>query len=366
MQSAPDVPPAWRDPASSFATALADLRPVLPEAVLAGDGWARLVERAGDVPASAAETVFGFELRLEDPVPQADFCVNVLPGGATAEHYLRRGEGGEGAAAGTPAAAFAACVRDLEVLPDTRALVRWDHHVGAMLEYDVVGYGAAGAPPPGVFWRLVERACADGAERLAGFLAACAGRTVRQGESAELGRVLGVLGGFAGASHAGILPGRDIAAFRLLAHVPAGRLAVLLERLGWPGDIASAAIMAESLKPLAPHLAVAFDVTAAGLGERLGLELAHGRDWSGTCYADWRPLIDRLVGEGLAAPAKAAGLGRWCGFGRALHRKGVLDLYRGISHVKIVVGAGPVKAKAYLAAGLVRPRLARRRSEASG
>ena len=363
MRSALAVPPAWTDPASSFATALADLRPVLPEALLAGDGWARLVERAGDVPASAAETVFGFELRLDDPVPQADFCVNVLPGGATAEHYLRRGQG---TAAGTPAAAFAACVRDLGTLPDTRALVRWDRHVGAMLEYDVVGYGAAGAPPPGVFWRLVERACADGgAERLAGFLAACAGRTARQGESAQLGRVLGVLDGFAGASHAGILPGRDFAAFRLLAHVPAGRLTVLLERLGWPGNVASAAVVAESLKPLAPHLAVAFDVTAKGLGERLGLELAQGRDWSGTCYADWRPLIDRLAGEGLAAPAKAAGLGRWCGFGRALHRNGVLNLYRGISHVKIVVGAGPVKAKAYLAAGLVRPRPPRRRSEAS-
>ena len=352
----PAVPAAWAGREASFATALRGLRNLFPTALFDGADWDRLVERARRVPAAAAGNLFGFEVRLAEPAPAADFCVTVPPDGPVAADYLRRG----GAAApDSPAEAFAACLREVRGSDSfTDRGIRGDVHGGAILEYDVAAVPPGRHPAPGVFWLLADRAFpgGEGAERLAAFLAATAGRTADRAETAELRRVFAAVAPLGRVSHAGVLPGRAARSFRLLAHVHPPALSTALERLRWPGSMSAALAVVRELHGVAPHLDVAFDVGAGGLGPRLGLELSLGNEWSRTRYADWQPLLDRLAADGRCLPVKVAGLRRWCGFGRILHASGVLIVHRGINHVKIGVGAGAVEAKAYLAAGVARPR----------
>ena len=354
--ASPIVPAAWSGPGASFATALQGLRGLFPAELLDGEHWHRLVDRAHRVPAAAAGNLFGLEVRLGEAAPAADFCVTVPPDGPAAADYLRRG----GAAApGSPAAGFAACLREMS-RPGSfaRRSIRGGGNGGAILEYDVAAVPPGRHPAPGVFWPLADGAFpgGEGAERLAAFLAASAGRPADAGEAAALGRAFAAVAPSGRISHAGVLPGRAAQGFRLLAHVDPAALSKALERLRWPGPAPAVEAAVRELGDTAPHLDIAFDVGAAGVGPRLGLELSHGGDWLRTGWAEWRPLLDKLTADGRCLPVKADGLRRWCGLERVLHAGGVLIVHRVINHVKIGVGAGAAEAKAYLGAGVARAR----------
>ena len=140
--------------------------------------------------------------------------------------------------------------------------------------------------------------------------------------------------------------------------VPAGfdeEVPALLEKLQWPGPTAAAAEVLAAMDDLLHHVSVSLDVTARGLGPRLGLELYRPMKWFAAERKGWNRVITRVEERGWCLPAKAGGLRRWPGIERLLGGGETYLVRQGTSHVKVVVERGArTVAKAY--AGMdVRP-----------
>ena len=95
-----DVEPA------TFRDILPGVRGLIPRSLIDGPAWARLLDRTGDLPAWRPGTYFGFEFRLGDPTPAADFFVRMLLGGPFLQEYIRRGEAAEPGSAEASLAGF--------------------------------------------------------------------------------------------------------------------------------------------------------------------------------------------------------------------------------------------------------------------
>ncbi len=343
-----------------FASILAGCRFLFPDALVDSDGWGRLLERAGTLPRAVIDNHFGFEFHLGEARADADLCVVAPPGSALARHYVRAGAR---AARGSAAAALGAALA--EQAGDPRSwLARWVSAV--MLEYDLAG-PAPPAPtsPPGIFFspRFSVPGSRDGIfahrdpEALLAALAAAAGWS--DGHDAflpEVERIFSALPETARVFQAGVLPARSPRAVRLVAAGVAKEEApALLERLRWPGPTAAAADALAVLDDPAASVFVSVDVTARGLGPRLGLELYRPPYWFAADRAGWMPLIAGLEERGWCLPAKAGGLRRWPGVDRLLGGGEVHRVRRGINHFKVVVERGArTVAKAYVGMG-VRP-----------
>ena len=131
-------------------TILRRLRPLFPPVLIDGLGWKHLLDLAADLPAEGAKHM-GFEFRLNDPVPAADFCLAVQPDNTeVAQHFIRRGRAAQ---PGSAAAALAWLITQLGEAGSTLSL--WANLAG--LEYDLADF--LHNPPehrsePGVFLRL--------------------------------------------------------------------------------------------------------------------------------------------------------------------------------------------------------------------
>ena len=125
----------------NFADVLLLTRSVLPEALIDDRGWQRLVSRAGRLPPSAADAMFGFECRLDDREASADLLLSVPRDARFADALVREVDSGGSAAA---LGCFLCGLRQ----PDSPFAAAVDH---AALEYDVAG--VEGSPAPGVFLR---------------------------------------------------------------------------------------------------------------------------------------------------------------------------------------------------------------------
>lgn len=332
----------------AFAEVLGGCRPLIPAALIGPHGWERLMDRARRLPGTVLDTYFGFEFRLGEPDAEADLFVVCRPGTDIVRHYMAEGARAE---PGSPAAAFAAALREQAENPGSfmaRSVV------STVLEYDLAGLPAGRPPPPpGIF--LAPRGAGDGpgAHRdPAGLLAALAGAVGWNGHAALLPHVERV---FAAASETGYifqtgaLPGRSPKAFRILLRgfeneeVPA-----LLKRLEWPGPVEAAADALAFMNDLVAYVAVSVDVTERGVAPRLGLELYRGPKWYAVDRTVWRPFIARLEERGWCLPEKAAGLRRWPGSERLIGPGGMHLVRQGINHVKLTIGPDtPIAAKAY-------------------
>ena len=102
------------------------LRPRIPLSLIAGRGWDRLLDRVGELPAAATASACGFELRLGDREPAADFSVAVTPG-PVAQYFVANGEGA------APASAEGWLSRHLS---DSSGPDNWIEHV--LLAYDII------------------------------------------------------------------------------------------------------------------------------------------------------------------------------------------------------------------------------------
>ena len=330
----------------SFAPILEGCRPLFPPELVDSGGWERLLDRARRLPRSVLDATFGFEFRLGEPSPEADFFVWARSGSELSRHFIREGARAEG---GSPAAALAAGLREQTENPESylaRAVS------GVVLEYDLAGLAPGRPPPPpGVF--LSPRRSASGPRRQdsfghrnpAGLLAALAVTVGWDGHEEMLGAVERIFAALPEGGHvfqAGALPARSPKAFRiLLGGVARERVPALLERVEWPGPADEAAEALASMADVVDHVAVSLDVTARGPGPRLGLELYR-------VGADWRPFIARIEEKGWCLPAKAEGLRRWRGAERLFGGGEVHRVRLGVSHVKIVVERGArTEAKAY-------------------
>ena len=302
---------------------------------------------------------FGFEFRLGEPSPAADLFVVVTPASELAQHYLREGAR---AAPGSPVAALAAGLREQDEKP---ASYLANGVAGMVLEYDLAEVEASRpSPAPGIFFTPLHsvpgtRAGVHEHGATADLLAALAVTAGWGGYQAELPvveRIRAALPESGFLFQAGVLPGRSPQAFRLLFKgVAPAQVPALLERLEWTGPADAAGAVLDAMDDLLAYIAVSVDVTAAGLGPRLGLELYRPPKWFAVDCTGWLPFIARLEEQGWCLPAKAAGLRAWPRSERLFDGAGVSAVRMGINHVKIVVerNKAPV-AKAY--AGMeVRP-----------
>ena len=376
------------DARDTFASILAGCRPLFPPALLDPAGWERLLDRAGRLPRSVADDAsFGFEFHLGEPRSEADLFVVVPPGSDLSRHYIREGGGVREGKAAWNLAAEGGCVREGGHAPErgraepgsaaSALAAGLQEQAGnpesylarsvscLVLEYDLAGLAPGRPPPPpGVF--LAPRDSAPGSrEGFAehsdpeGLLAALAALVGWNGHEEMLGtveRIYAALPERGFVFQAGALPGRSPKAFRILVKgVAAEGVPALLEKLQWPGPTAAAADVLAAMDDLIDRVAVSLDVTARGLGPRLGLELYRPMRWFAADRKGWNPVIDRIEERGWCLPAKAGGLRRWPGIERLLGGGGTYLVRQGTSHVKVVVERGArTVAKAY--AGMdVRP-----------
>ena len=348
---------------ASFADMLRELRPLFPASLLGGGGWVRLLERAAELPAAAA-AFFGFEFRLGDADPSADLCVPVASdiGAAAAteapvaRRFVREARGGAGLQPSR--AALARCIGGFGRADS--ALARWAE--GALLEYDVAAPCAVGRGTPGIYFRLRRSPGPSGhdvqgsARRdIARTLAAASGWRADPAEQREVERAVDALPRGARISQAGAMPDRAERAVRLVVRdVDEGAVPDFLARLRWPGRIALAGRILSDLLPVSARFALSFDVTARGVGRRLGLEVyAGGGGWQDTTRGDWRPCVAALVEKGWCVPSKARGLLAWPGHQKMYFDNAVFLAHQGINHLKITVAGDIAEAKGYVGMSFV-------------
>lgn len=334
----------------SFGGFLAGLRSLFPPALVDGSGWDRLVALAHRLPVHVADHRFGFEFDLCDPDPEADFCVVPAPGSPLAEFYVRQGE------QAPPESAEAALGRFLaEQADDPQALLAAGGG-GVILEYDLVGAPSRQPAPPGIF--IVPMDPRDESRRgrlltdpepLAAALWAAAGRAPDADVLQQMQRVYRALPPAGAVSQAGIMPGRDQRAVRLIIQTPSVEdAAALLERIGWPDAPEEAAAVCESMAALTkPGTTLSVDVTAQGVSPRLGLEFYRPAEWHDLDLAGWGLLTDRLAERGWCLPEKARGLKAWSLVEQVFDQGEVYSVRQTINHVKVIADRGTTTAKAY-------------------
>ena len=347
---AASAPGARRAPGS----VLAELRSLIPRALLDGPGWDRLTACAAELPDAGSEAFLGCEFRLGEDAPAADLFLAVRRGGPLARRFIRRGE------AAPPGSAAAALARYLARIGQADSELH-GCIAGTMLEYDLAETAADRRPEPGVFLkvRLAEEPepHEDRPQPLPiAALASAVGWTDDGEVRRWAARVLAALPPDARVAHVGALPSRTPRAVRLVIQgIGRDEIAGVLERLGRRASIRPATELLADLGDCCPRFRLAVDTAAAGVLPRIGLELYHAGSWDDdgfdswltTGRSDWRPVVERLAQRGWCLAAKAQGLLEWCALDRMYDRRGVFTVYKGINHVKLTVTDAGVDAKAY-------------------
>ena len=319
---------------------------------------------AEPLPRSVADTHFGFEFHLAEPSADADLVVMAVPGSDLARHYVSEGKRAE---PGSPAAALAAGLEQQAADPDSY-LARGVRAM--MLEYDLAGLAPhRPVPPPGIFFP--PRSSAPGSRdgftehrdpaALLEALALAAGWSGHREMLPTVDRIVAALPERAFVFQAGALPGRSPKAFRILVWGAAQEeVPPLLERLEWPGSTDAAAAVLSAMEDLTAYVAVGLEVTAQGIGPRLGLELYRPVRWFDADPMGWNPFIHRVTEQGWCVPGKADGLRRWPGVERLFGEGAIYVVRQGISYFKVVVERGArTAAKAYAGMSVLPYRLER-------
>ena len=329
---------------ASFADVLRMARSVLPAALVDEDGWKRLAARAGHLPPSAADALFGFECRLDQREASADLVLSAPANARFAAALVR-----EGATAAPRAAALA---RLLSALRQPGSIFARAVDL-VMLEYDVAG--VEHTPAPGFFLRNRAESGYAGARVPTAAIALAAGWYEDPHERHEVARVFAALPPKAAVRWVGAFPDRG-RAVRLLIRALGDGVAAFLAQIGWHGDITTVYRILSSLRAcgLDNHV-LALDVVDGAVVPRIGLELSRTplrTDAAGS----WRQALELMVREGWCLPEKAKALGLVTRSERLFSPAGVSELHCGIHHVKLSVPEGndAVSAKGYVA-GVLRP-----------
>ena len=323
------------------------LRPRIPESLLAGRGWDRLLGRIGDLPAAAAAGLCGFELELGDPVPAADFSVAVTSG-PVVRHFVANSE----AAATSTEAWLGAYLADWSGSGD------W-----LMLAYDIMGVAEGRQAAPAVYLRSEGKSLSGGAafdpDRLAEVLGPLLGRDGHGYTHRALMRAFAALPPTATAVFAAASPDRVPRSVRLVvAEVAMSQVETFFDRLEWPGSMSGLLRLLSAMQDVSERFMIAFDINEDGALPRLGFEMypttVVGADyqallsaWLTTTRADWYGLTGRLVDMALCLPEKAEGLLSWPKCHNVYGKDGAYRLYMGINHVKLVIDGAHMQAKAY-------------------
>ena len=328
-------------------TILHKLRPLFPPVLIDGLGWQHLLDLAADLPAEVAKHM-GFEFRLNDPVPAADFCLAIQPSNtAITQHFIRRGQTAQ---PGSAAAALAWLV--VQLGEASSSLSQWANLAG--LEYDladVLHSPPEHRPEPGVFLSLRRSDEGDpvalARQHLAHTLAAAVGWGEDLQECRTVERVFDALPSGAVLMNAGALPGRTPRGLRLVVSIRLADIPDFLTRLQWPGLLPTAEAILADMRDVCSAFALSFDVLNQGLSPRLGLELFAEGGWMKTTRCNWVPVITRLKEQGWCSAAKADGLLTWPGKQLVYINERLFTAYQGINHLKILIHGDALQAKAY-------------------
>jgi hypothetical protein len=285
--------------------------------LLDSTGRADLLAAAEPLPHVLCRQALGLELRL-DGACGADLAVAAVPAGPDGHLLLQSLLDGD--IPGGPAAGRLA-----------HALSEWRQGIGwwrgscrfLLLEVDAAAGGSSADSPPSVHLAPrgannsgSSRDCSENAFHrdpagLVGALAELAGREPDTLVVAELQRVLALLPeGSELFSAAAMLSRPTVAAPRIaVRRVPARDVSRLLKELDRPVAAEALAPLAVELEPLITDLCLGFDLGPEG-SDAVGLELHAGSYWSRGERSGWSPLLDALVGLGLADGDRAEAAAR--------------------------------------------------------
>ena len=341
----------------SLGSLLEDLRGLLPAELIGEPGWERLRALTRRLPICAADSRFGFEFRLNDPSPTADFFVIASPKTRLAEFYQQQSEETAPGLVGNAFAAFIA-----EQTRDAQSfLIRMDR--GIILEYDLAMSPTGRHGVPGVFI-VARRDSGLTQERLSGdpgeLLAALRSAAGWHPDAVETRRMEEAVAALTKSglelSNAGVLPGRAERAVRLVAvSFDSAKVSETMKRLQWNGDLSRVDAVLSDFEGLASsRIGIDIDITSEGVSPRMGLEFTRMAERPDPFEdfqldrAGWKLIIDQLEEKGWCLPDKADGLREWPRIEIIFGRDGVYQARQVISHVKVVIDPEVIYSKAYV------------------
>ena len=288
----------------------------------------------------------GFEFRLSEPEPSADFGPDVSGLCPLARWYI---EQGRAAPAGSRAAALGAFMSQMsdDAWPSS-----------ALLEYDVYGVPDDERPDPGLYLSVVNHPAIAGvpaAGDAVGIIADALGLPRDDDERQSVERLCEALpdGGFV--NLIGAMPDRGIRAVRVQVDgIDAAQVPGLLSRIGWSGPIRLVEETLADMLTVAKGFSLAFDVAAEGPLPHVGVEIGPLQGgitsfdgWLRTVRRDWQPLIEHLMDTGLCLRPKGEALIAFPGRSQIDTRMGALIVYRAIAGLKIAVSHSGRPSKGY-------------------
>ena len=327
--------------------------------ILIGDAhWQRILDCAGNLPATMGALPFGFELPLHDSRPLADFGVSLASGTRAAAFFHAR-------TADRTASMIGTLFREIDAEDSAlRAIVGRK----LMLEYDIGSAGEGGEgerPHPGVFLRPGVRpilGCRNQQEDIATVvdaLVACVGWEGNTAEREGIERAYTAQPEGTRMDSFGVFPSRPRSIrLAVMGFGSQQALGSYLEAIGWPGrvDAVDAVIARFSERVNLVSTGANIDVRQEGIGPVLGLTLAvkqryteDARYWLDS-RADWEPFLEALGDEHIVIREKLQALAGWASSPVPLFGKsGRYVLLRGIHHIKLVFCGDTLhKAKAYV------------------
>ncbi|MCY4169082.1 MAG: hypothetical protein OXE82_12450 [Rhodobacter sp.] len=325
--------------ADSMGHLLTRIRPHVSNRLIAGPGWVRLIDRAREIPVTMAAFPFGFEVRLEDPEPRADFGVSLVGDSRTAAHY-QNGDRAQDPSTAGPAWFLNETDRESSLL---RSVVGRT----MLLEYDIEVAENGTRPDPGIFLYPINDALASGGGRLRELhavhdaLVIAGGWSPDAAERRQVDRLYGVLAPNTIIRAFGTFPSRErTMRFAVTGFTKAEDVSVFLDRAGWPGNSSAAGDVVSFFgeRKAFAYLGLHFDITADGVGPNLGLSFfAHQREWLRD-IRHWTPVISAIGERESALPGKLAEFSRWStGSETLLAKSGPIRLFRGIHHIKLAM-----------------------------
>ncbi len=339
--------------ANSMQELLEQIRPYISSLLIDGQGWERLLERAGESPVTMAAFPFGFEIPLHDPRPKADFGVSLVGDSRTAAFFQERNHSGDA----DPIAAGLAWLLDETDREDS--LLRRVIGRKMLLEYDVDLEPHGTRQAPGIFLYPIEDALVGDGRRFQDLgavydaLVSVSGWSPDIVEREQLEQVYRTLTPDTCVKAIGTFPSRErLVRIAVTGFRKARDVVAFLERAGWPGQrsIVDDTVSFFEKRDAFAYLGVHFDVRASGVGPSLGLSFfAQEQEWLKD-IRHWTALIDGLREHGCALSEKLSELADWSTGSTTLFGKsGPYMLVRGIHHVKLVIAEGQVEqAKAYV------------------
>ena len=320
----------------------------VPEELLDAAGWAKVLDRvSNDLPGPALmSNVLGFEFRLWEDDPSADFGPTLVGSTALVDSLVDRGRT---SAPGSRA----------QALGDFLSQLSGDGWpANGALEYDVVGVPSDENPDPGLFMNTgpyPENTGAPHPVEVVGIIADVLGLPRDDNELEAVQRVCEALPTGAFVYHVGTMPSRPQRAVRVAVEgVEADDVGRFLGQIGWAGPIGLVEETLTDMLSVAARFALALDVAPHGPLPHIGLEVSTLADgltcydgWLASTRRDWRQLTEHLVARDLCLPHKGEALLKFCGLDPILGPDGVLNVYRALVGPKIVARDSGVQAKAY-------------------